>query len=137
VVEIHDTHHPISSRLCFEDQRTEAKRRSADFLKYWAPKFLDYFERVLDRAKGAYLLGRRLTYADLSLFQIIDGLRYAFPNAMAGLERKVPRSIALHEQVARRPRIAAYLASERRIAFNEQGIFRHYKELDAPGGRRR
>ena len=137
VVEIHDTHHPISARLYFEDQRKEAKRRSADFLKYRAPKFLDYFEHVIEEAGRAYLLGRALSYADLSLFQVIDGLRYAFPNAMARIERKVPRCVALHERVANRPRIAAYLASERRIAFNEQGIFRHYRELDAPAGRGR
>jgi glutathione S-transferase len=141
VVEIHDTHHPISSRLYFENQRSEAKRRSADFLKYRAPKFLDYFERVLKQAgtgrDSAYILGRGCTYADLSLFQVIDGLRYAFPSAMTRLERKVPRCVALHERVVSRPRIAAYLASRRRIAFNEQGIFRHYKELDASGDRRR
>jgi glutathione S-transferase len=85
---------------------------------------------VLERSRGTYLLGRKLTYADLSLFQIVEGLRYAFPKAMTRLEKKVPRIIALHDSVASRPRIAAYLASERRIGFNEQGIFRHYKELD-------
>ncbi len=131
VVEIHDTHHPISGNLYFEDQRREAKRRAADFLKYRAPKFLAYFERVLERSGGAYLLGRKLTCPDLSLFQIVEGLRYAFPKAMKRLEKKIPRAVALHDRVATRPRIAAYLASERRIAFNEQGIFRHYKELDA------
>jgi glutathione S-transferase len=92
---------------------------------------LRYFEHVLERSGGTYLLGRRLTYADLSLFQIVEGLRYAFPRAMARLEKKVPRIIALHDSVAGRPRLAAYLASERRIGFNEQGIFRRYKELDA------
>jgi glutathione S-transferase len=131
VVEVHDTHHPVASRLYFEDQRREAKLRTADFLQYRAPKFLNYFERVLERGGGAHLLGRKLTYADLSLFQIVEGLRYAFPKATAHLERKVPRVVALHDRVARRPRIAAYLASERRIGFNELGIFRRYKELDA------
>jgi len=131
VVEIHDTHHPISGGLYLEDQRSEAKRRTTDFLKNRAPKFLHYFERVLERSGGTYLLGRKLVYADLSLFQIVEGLRYAFPKAMTRLERKMPRVVALHDRVAKRPRIAAYLASERRIAFNEQGIFRYYKELDA------
>jgi glutathione S-transferase len=131
VAEIHDTHHPIGGGLYYEEQRREAKRRSADFLKSRAPKFLNYFERVLERSGGVHLLGRNLTYADLSLFQIVEGLRYAFPKAMTRLERKVPRVVALHDRVARRPRIAAYLASERRIAFNQQGIFRRYKELDA------
>jgi glutathione S-transferase len=130
VIEVHDTHHPVASRLYYEDQRREAKLRAADFLKYRAPKYLSYFERVLARSGGAYLLGRRLTYADLSLFQIVEGLRYAFPKSMARLEKKTPHVVALHEAVAKRPRIAAYLASERRIAFNEQGIFRQYKELD-------
>jgi glutathione S-transferase len=131
VVEIHDTHHPISARLYFEDQRGEAKRRAADFLQYRAPKFLGYFEGVLEQGGGGYLLGRKLTYPDLSLFQVVAGLRYAFPKVMARLEKKLPRCAALHERVAARERIAAYLASERRIAFNEQGIFRHYPELDA------
>jgi glutathione S-transferase len=131
LAEIHDTHHPIGSGLYYEDQRREAKRRTADFLQHRAPKFLRYFERVLERSGGAYLLGRRLTYADLSLFQIVEGLRYAFPKAMRPLEKKIPRVVALHDGVANRPRIRAYLESERRIAFNEQGIFRHYEELDA------
>jgi glutathione S-transferase len=130
VVEIHDTHHPISGGLYFEEQKSEAKRRTADFLENRAPKFLHYFERVLGRSGGTYLLGRKLVYADLSLFQIVEGLRYAFPKAMTRLEKKLPRVVALHDRVAKRPRIAAYLGSERRIAFNEQGIFRYYKELD-------
>ena len=131
LVEIHDTHHPIGSGLYYEDQRREAKRRAADFLQHRAPKFLRYFDHVLERSGGNYLLGRRLTYADLSLFQIVEGLRYAFPQAMTRLEKKIPRVVALHDSVAKRPRIRAYLASEQRIAFNEQGIFRHYEELDA------
>jgi glutathione S-transferase len=130
VVEIHDTHHPIGAGLYYEDQRAAAKRRAADFLKNRAPKFLHYFERVLEKSGGRYLLGRGLTYADLSLFQVADGLRYAFPRAMRRLERKVPCVMALHDRVADRPRIAAYLASSRRIAFNRSGIFRHYPELD-------
>jgi glutathione S-transferase len=131
VAEVHDTHHPIASGLHYEEQRREAKRRAADFLQHRAPKFLRYFERVLDTSRGGYLLGRSLTYADLSLFQVIEGLRYAFPKAMARLEKNIPRVVAVHERVAGRPRLSAYLASQRRIAFNQQGIFRHYRELDA------
>jgi glutathione S-transferase len=130
VVEIHDTHHPIASGLYYEDQRAASKRRAADFVKNRAPTFLRYFERVLEASGGPYLLGRALTYADLSAFQVVDGLRYAFPKAMRRLEKKVPRVVALHERVAARPRIAAYLASGRRIPFNQLGIFRHYPELD-------
>jgi glutathione S-transferase len=130
VVEIHDTHHPISANLYYEDQRREAKQRADDFLKRRLPKFLGYFEGALGGSGGPYLLGRRLTYADLSLFQLVAGLRYAFPKAMRRQERKAPRLAALHDRVALRPRMAAYLASERRIPFNEQGIFRCYPELD-------
>jgi glutathione S-transferase len=130
VDEVHDTHHPIASGLYYEDQRAAAKQRTADFLKNRAPKFLHYFERVLVRGGGPYLLGRRLTYADLSLFQVVDGLRYAFPRAMRRLEKKVPRIVALHERIAKRRRIAAYLACRRRIPFNQSGLFRHYPELD-------
>jgi glutathione S-transferase len=95
------------------------------------PKFLGYFEEVIARSGGAFLLGRRLSYADLSLFQIVEGLRYAFPRAMKRIERSHPRAVALHDKVAVRPRIAAYLASPRRIPFNEEGIFRHYPALDS------
>jgi glutathione S-transferase len=132
VAEAHDTHHPIASSLYYEDQRREAKLRAADFLSHRLPKFLGYFERVLagNSTGTATLVGRRTTYADLSLFQVVSGLKYAFPKAMARLARRHPQVLALHERVAARPRIAAYLASERRIPFNEHGIFRHYRELD-------
>ena len=130
VLEIHDTHHPIASSFYYEDQRKEARRRTQDFLKTRAPKYLGYFERVLERSPGKYLVGRTATYADLSLFQVVAGLRYAFPRAMARLEQRHPRIVAVHDRVGQRPRIAAYLNSDRRIAFNEMGIFRHYQELD-------
>ena len=132
VDEIHDTHHPIASSLYYEDQREEARARAADFLKSRSPKYLGYFEKVLERnpSGGRHLVGARLSYPDLSLFQIVAGLRYAFPRAMARLEPKHPRVVAVHDLVAARPRIAAYLASNRRIAFNQHGIFRHYPELD-------
>ena len=129
VQEVHDTHHPISSNLYYEDQRKEARRRAADFLESRAPKYLGYFERIL--TDSAYLASARPSYADLSLFQVTAGMRYAFPRAMARLERRHKRIIALHDRVAARPRIAAYLASPRRIPFNEQGIFRRYPELDS------
>ena len=129
--EVHDTHHPIASGLYYEEQKTEARRRAADFLESRAPKFLGYFERVLARNGDRHLVGAAPTYPDLSLFQMVAGLRYAFPCAMARLEGAVPGVVALHDMVAARPRIAAYLASDRRIPFNDQGIFRHYPELDA------
>ena len=132
VGEVHDTHHPIAGSLYFEDQRPEAKRRAADFVKNRLPKFFRYFERVLtSNPRGpAHLVGARITYADLSLFQVVAGLHYAFPKAMARTAKKYPNVLALHERVAARPRIAAYLASERRLPFNQQGLFRHYAELD-------
>jgi glutathione S-transferase len=132
VQEIHDTHHPIASGLYYEDQRKEARRRAADFLDNRAPKFLDHFEEVLVRnpAGKGWLIGARLTYPDLSLFQVVAGLRYAFPRAMARIQRKLPRTVALHDKVAARRRIAAYLASDRRIPFNEYDIWRRYPELD-------
>jgi glutathione S-transferase len=132
VLEAHDTHHPIAGSLYYEEQRPEAKRRGAIFVKDRAPKFLDYFEAALaaNPAGDKHLVGARLSYPDLSLFQIVEGLRYAFPRAMSRWERTRKRVTALHDRVAERPRLKAYLASERRLAFNEQGIFRHYPELD-------
>jgi glutathione S-transferase len=133
VDEAHDTHHPIASSLYYEDQEAEARRRTADFIANRIPKYLGYFERVLERNPRGdrHLIGRRVSYCDLSLFQLVAGLRYAFPRAMSGLEPRFARIVALHERIAARPRIAAYLKSVRRIPFNEQGIFRHYAELDA------
>jgi glutathione S-transferase len=130
VLEIHDTHHPLGPSLYYEDQRAPAKKRTEDFWNQRVPKYLGYFERLLEENGGSYLTGRRLTYADLSMFQIVEGLRYAFPKRMKGFERKIPGLVELHDRVAARPNIKAYLASDRRIAFNEEGIFRHYKELD-------
>jgi glutathione S-transferase len=133
LVEIHDTHHPVAAGLYYEDQKKEARRRAADFLENRAPKFLGYFERVLARnARGdRHLVGAKLTYVDLSMFQIIAGLSYAFPRAMAKAARKYRRLFALHGAVQELPRIEAYLASERRTPFSDEGIFRHYPELDA------
>jgi glutathione S-transferase len=130
VLEIHDTHHPLGPSLYYEDQRAPAKKRSDEFWKERVPKYLGYFERLLEGAGGAYVTGRKATYVDLSLFQIVDGLRYAFPRRMKAFEREIPGLVDLHHRVAARPNIKAYLLSDRRIAFNEDGIFRHYKELD-------
>lgn len=131
VKEIHDTHHPLSSALYYEEQKAAAKRYTEAFWRHRAPKMLSYFERVLAQRGGPYVFGRRVCYVDLSLFQVVAGLRHAFPKRMRRLERSLPRLVALHDRVAARPRIAAYLKSERRIAFNEWGIFRRYPELDS------
>jgi glutathione S-transferase len=130
VLEVHDTHHPLGPSLYYEDQRAPAKKRTDEFWKQRVPKFTGYFERLLKSNAGSYLTGRRLTYVDLSLFQIVEGMRYAFPKRMKAFEREIPGLVDLHDRVAARPNIKAYLASDRRIAFNEDGIFRHYKALD-------
>ena len=132
VVEAHDTHHPVGGDFYYEDQKPESKRRAKMFRESRMPRFLEWFETILTRnPKGdRHLVGARLTYADLSLFQAIEGLRYAFPKATAALASDTPKVTALCQRVAERPRIKAYLASERRIPFNEDGIFRRYPELD-------
>ncbi|HWO41482.1 MAG TPA: glutathione S-transferase [Candidatus Eisenbacteria bacterium] len=130
LAEVHDTHHPIGGGLYYEEQKREAKRRAADFRGERLPKFLGYFERVLANSRGDYMVGARLSYVDLSMFQMISGLRYAFPRAMARLETKHRRLVRLHDRVAASPRLAAYLRSERRLPFNQQDIFRRYPELD-------
>jgi glutathione S-transferase len=133
VAEAHDTHHPIAVGLYYKDQKKEARRRAAEFVAGRIPKFLGYFERVLTRnraGKGQFLVGKRHSYVDLSAFQLLVGLEYAFPKAMKRQRRRIPRLLALRDRVAARPRLAAYLGSERRIPFNEDGIFRHYPELD-------
>jgi glutathione S-transferase len=131
VAEVHDAHHPIANSLYYEDQRVEALRRAKDLRETRLPKFLDYFEQVLERGGGQHA-AREHSYVDLSLFQLMAGLDYAFPRAMQRLERQLPLLCALRQRVAARPSIAAYLDSSRRLPFNENGIFRHYPELDDP-----
>ncbi len=137
VAEAHDTHHPIASGLYYEDQKEAAKARSADFLRHRLPKFMSYFERVLDQnpAAKAHAVGDQTSYVDLSLFQLMEGLAYAFPRAMASFDKRYPALAALRERVRARPKIARYLDSDRRIPFNEDGVFRHYPELDQEVGR--
>lgn len=132
VTEIHDTHHPIAGALYYREQKPEALRRAEDFTATRLPKFFDYFERVLQRNphRVNHVVGHAMSYVDLSLFQVLAGLRYAFPKVMRRLEPEYPVLIALHDQVAKAPRIATYLASARRLPFNQDGIFRHYRELD-------
>ncbi|MES2091968.1 MAG: glutathione S-transferase [Pseudomonadota bacterium] len=132
VVEAHDTHHPVGSSLYYEDQKPEARRRAQEFCSARMPKFLQWFESIVVRnpVGSRHLVGARLSYADLSLFQLVEGLRYAFPNAAARALAQTPGVVHLHDRIAALPRVAAYLRSERRLPFNEQGIFRHYPELD-------
>jgi glutathione S-transferase len=140
VSEVHETHHPVGGSLYYEDQKPEAARRSAEFVRLRIPKYLRYLDRALDSnppGGGRWLVGRRASYPDLSTFQVVAGLRYAFPRAMARHERELPRLGALHDAVAALPGIAAYLASGRRIPFNEGGIFRRYPELDEEAPPRR
>jgi glutathione S-transferase len=131
--EAHDTHHPLGNALYYEEQTAEAKKRAAIFTANRMPKFLGYFERTLarNRENGAFILGKKVCYVDLSLFQMVEGLRYAFPRTTGRLEAQYPRVIAVHDQVKARPRISAYLASPRRLPFNDKGIFRHYSELES------
>ena len=135
IKEVHDTHHPIASSMYYDDQKDAAKLRSADFLKTRLPKFMDYFERVLQRnpVGSHHMVGSALSYVDLSMFQIIEGLNYAFPEAMKAFAKTYPGLARLHGAVAKHKNVAAYLKSKRRIAFNEDGVFRHYPELDRPG----
>ncbi len=130
VKEVHDTHHPVSTGKYYEDQKPEAKKYAEGFLKDRVPKYLGYFEKIIAKSGGPFVLGRKVTYVDLSLFQVVEGMRYAFPKAMKRIEKKVPGVVGVHDRVALRPGIKKYLASKRRIAFNEDGIFRHYPELD-------
>ncbi len=132
LAEVHNTHHPIASGMYYDDQKAEAKAATKDFLKNRVPKYFGYFERVLKRNPhgDSHIIGAALSYVDLSLFQIVEGMHYAFPKAMEAFKTEYPALARLHDAVARRKNIAAYLKSSRRLPFNENGIFRHYPELD-------
>jgi glutathione S-transferase len=132
VTEAHDTHHPVAAGLHYEEQQPEALRRAREFCRTRLPKFLQWFESIVVRnpAGSRHLVGGKLSYADLSLFQLVEGLRYAFPKAAQSALAQTPNVVQLHDRIAALPKVAAYLRSERRIPFNEQGIFRRYPELD-------
>ena len=132
VAEVHDTHHPISTDLYYEDQKAEAKARAKAFLDHRVPKYFGYFERALatNPAGPAHAVGDALTTVDLSLFQLWSGMAYAFPRAFADAGKRYPKLAAVAAAVEKRPNIARYLASERRLPFNESGVFRRYPELD-------
>lgn len=131
VAEVHNVHHPVSVSDYYRDQKPEAARAAKTMREERIPKFLGHFEAAMTAIAGDWLTGRRWSYADTSLFQVVEGLRYMFPRRMAAVEGDYPGLIALHDRVAELPGITAYLASERRIKFNQDGIFRHYPELDA------
>ncbi|MGB5546866.1 MAG: glutathione S-transferase family protein [Polyangiales bacterium] len=128
--EAHNTHHPVNAMIYYEDQKDAAREASQSFLDQRLPRFVPYFERVLERSAGKWLMGDALTYPDLSLFQLVEGLAYAFPKGFARVAASTPLLLAHRDRVAARPRIAAYLESDRRLAFNEHGVFRRYPELD-------
>jgi glutathione S-transferase len=130
VSEVHETHHPVAVDLYYEDQKPEAARRSKHFAKDRIPKYLGYFERVLEKNGGHHMVGEAVSYVDLSIFQIMSGLAYAFPHAHAQHSANTPLLTNLTTSVATRPRLKAYLGSPRRLAFNQHGVFRHYPELD-------
>ena len=128
--EVHDTHHPISNELYYEDQKAEAKANAKTFIEKRIPKYLGYFEDAVTKNGGKHLVGTKMTYGDLSMFQIVEGLTYAFPKAMKRIAKKIPNLMKLHERVATDKKLSEYFLSARRIAFNEDGIFRHYPDLD-------
>jgi glutathione S-transferase len=130
VSEAHNVHHPVGVSDYYEDQKAEAKRAAERFRGERIPKFLGYFEKVL-AGGGPWLLGSAWTYPDLSLFHLVEGLSYAFPKRMAALAGDFPHVVKLRDRARAMPELADYLASERRIPFNEDDIFRHYPELDA------
>ena len=136
VQEVHEVHHPIAASLYYEDQQPEALRRADDFRRKRMPKFLQWFDTLLARnasnegRERPHLVGARWSYVDFSLYHVVEGLRYAFPRASQRVLKKTPRVAALHAAVPSHKRLAGYLASERWLGFNEQGIFRRYPALD-------
>ena len=131
VKEIHDTHHPLGGEFYYEDAKPEAKRFTENFLAERAPKYLGYFETVLKASGGPNVLGRKFSYMDLSLFQLDRGLALRFPQGDEAHRAKDVRASSPSTTASRSARASRHISqSPRRIAFNEDGIFRHYPELD-------
>ncbi|MBI4814756.1 MAG: glutathione S-transferase family protein [Deltaproteobacteria bacterium] len=130
VAEIHNTHHPVSPSLYFEDQVEEAKRATHHFLESRMPKYLRHFEKTATRSGGPWILGDAMTYVDLSMFQLHEGLSYAFPQSFVTFRARIPHLVSIVEAVRRLEQVQKYLSSERRLSFNQHGLFRRYPELE-------
>jgi glutathione S-transferase len=131
VAEVHDVHHPVGAAKYYHEQKDEALIAAGSFRDARMPKYLGYFEGALAVNEGPFVLGDKWSHVDTSLFQLVEGLSYAFPRRMAALKDDYPRLHAVRDAIAGIDRVAAYLASDRRISFSEDGVFRHYPELDA------
>ena len=131
VAEVHNVHHPVAMMDYYDDQKPEAARAAKQFREERMPKYLGHFEDAAQANTGDWLIDHKWSYADTSLFQVIEGLRYMFPKRMKTLAPDYPNLVRIHDQVAELPGIKAYLKSDRRLAFNTDGIFRAYPELDA------
>ncbi|PVI01983.1 glutathione S-transferase protein-like protein [Periconia macrospinosa] len=131
--EAHDTHHPIAVQLYYEDQKDESLRKAKFFRESRLPKFFGYFERVLkanEEGKGKYLVGAKLSFADTTVWQVLDGLKFAFPKELAAIEKDYPTLFeTFYNGIKEEGGLKEYLASDRRLPYSE-GIFRHYPELD-------
>ncbi|MCB2067741.1 MAG: glutathione S-transferase [Erythrobacter sp.] len=130
VQEVHSVHHPIASELHYADQMAEAFDRAQNFRANRLPKYLIHFDNALAANGGPFSLGQQWSHVDTSLFQVMEGLDYMFPNYMAAMQGSWPYLEGLQGAVPEIDGLADYLASEERIEFNENGIFRHYEELD-------
>lgn len=129
MVEVHDTHHPIALGLHYEDQRDAAKERTRHFLADRLGTWLQHFEHIVTQGGGVHV-GETITYPDFMARFVLRGIEYAFPRAFSEHRERIPSLLALRDRVEARPQLAAYLASDRAMAFNEHGIFRHYPELE-------
>ncbi|SMY24333.1 unnamed protein product [Zymoseptoria tritici ST99CH_1A5] len=128
--EIHDTHHPIGPSLYYEDQKDASLLKAKDVRENRIPKFLSYFERVLKgNGDGKYLVGERVTTADVTVWQVLDGLQFAFPKEMAVRRKEFEALFKWYEGFKEEKGLKAYLGSERRLPYS-QGVFRYYPELD-------
>lgn len=134
--EVHDTHHPLAVGKYYEEQKEAALEKAKDVRENRLPKFFSYFERNLKfnesngGGKGRFLVGNRLTFADLVVWQVLDGCLFAFPKEMEARKKEFQGLFGtFYESVRGKGGLEEYLKSERRLPYSE-GIFRHYPELD-------
>jgi glutathione S-transferase len=129
VAEVHNVHHPVAAALYYQDQMDAAYEAARHYRDQRLPKYLDHFEAALEENGGPCVLGDRWTHVDTSLFQLMEGLDYMFPNRMRELD--YPRLELCRQAMMEIAGVEQYLASDRRLSFNEDGIFRFYPELDS------
>jgi len=109
--------HPVKNTMSYHDQKEEAKPYIAAFKADRLPRYMTNFERFLkaNRGGGGFFVGDSLSYVDLQVMVMLQVTRSQFPDAWEALDAKLLKDHLA--QMEARPRIKAYLLSDRKQPF--------------------